>query len=154
MKILSYNILADRYTNPERTKGHMNENHLDFAKRSARIMSEIRDSDADLICLQEVDHLADVYGPFLKDMGYEFHTEWRRVDNDAVLLGYKSDQFNLDQVEGFQHNEMVDKIGSNLFKKNNAGLMAKLTHRASRKQFIISTTHLNWNPKLDFVKYA
>ena len=49
---------------------------------------------------------------------------------------------------------MVEKIGSQLFKKNNAGLMAKLAHKASHREFIISTTHLNWNPKLDFVKYA
>ena len=98
MKILSYNVLADRYTNPGRTKGHMNENHLDFKKRSARIMAEIKQSDADLICLQEIDHLNDVYGPFLDGMGYNFHTEWRRVDNDAVLLGYKKDKFDLVQV--------------------------------------------------------
>ena len=48
---MSYNILADLYTNPERTQGHMNENHLDFKDRSTRIMQEIKESDPDLVCL-------------------------------------------------------------------------------------------------------
>ena len=128
---MSYNILAELYTNPERTIGHMNEDHLDFKDRSTRIMQEIKESDPDLICLQEVDDLKNIYEPFLKGMGYEFHTEWRRIDNDAVLLGYKKDKFEMLDTHGFQHNEMVDKYGCELFRKNNAGILVKLRHKAS-----------------------
>ena len=132
----------------------MNENHLDFKDRSIKIMAEIKESDADLICLQEIDHLKDVYEPFLKGMGYEFHTEWRRIDNDAVLLGYKTDKFELLDKLGFQHNDFAQRFDSPLFQKNNAGLLLKLKHKTSSKEFIISNTHLNWKPRLDFVKYS
>ena len=62
-------------------------------------MDEIAQSDADLVCLQEVDHYADIYKPFLTRLGYEFYTEWRKED-DACLLGFKKDKF-----------EFIDKLG-------------------------------------------
>jgi mRNA deadenylase 3'-5' endonuclease subunit Ccr4 len=33
-------------------------------------MTEIADSNADLVCLQEVDHFEDFYNPELKKLGY------------------------------------------------------------------------------------
>ena len=92
---MSYNILAEIYTDDKSIKGKFNKEHLDFRERSLKIMAEIRESDPDLICLQEVDNFETVYQPFLASMGYEFQTEWRREDNDAILLGYKKDKFEL-----------------------------------------------------------
>ena len=93
IKIMSYNILADVYTGM--THGHhLNRDHLDFSDRSAKIISEIRQSDADIVCLQEVDHFEDTYKPVLEGMGYEFRFEYRRR-RDAVLIAFKADKYLL-----------------------------------------------------------
>ena len=87
-------------------------------------------------------------------MGYECHTEWRRVDNDAVLIGYKKDQFELLDALHIQYNDLGDRFRHNIFKKNNTGIVAKLRHKSTGKEFILGCTHLHWNPKVDFVKYG
>ena len=69
MKVMSYNMLADIYTN-EHHGVNLNREHLDFRERSQVIMAEISQSDADIVCLQEMDHYEDVYGPLLESMGY------------------------------------------------------------------------------------
>lgn len=62
LKVLSYNILADCYSKYFMFK-YVRHVYLNFKYRSVRIMQEIKSSEADIICLQEVDHLDDFYRP-------------------------------------------------------------------------------------------
>ena len=77
----------------------LNHDYTDFKQRSKQIKQEISESNADLICIQEVDHYETVYKPFFKSLGYEFYTEWRE-QNDCCLVGFKTEKF-----------ELVDKLG-------------------------------------------
>ena len=43
---------------------------MNFKFRSERIIEEIGSSPADIICLQEVDHIDDFYDEKLKKLGY------------------------------------------------------------------------------------
>ena len=49
---------------------------------------------------------------------------------------------------------MANFYKSELFRKYNVGIVCKLRHKASGKEFILATTHLHWNPVNDYVKYA
>lgn len=117
-------------------------------------MAEIKESDPDLVCLQEVDNYKTVYEPFLNEMGYECHTEWRREDNDAVLIGYKKDKFELRDTLHIQYNDLKKRFRHSIFLKSNTAIVAKLRLKATFKDFIVATTHIHWNPKLDFIKYG
>ena len=150
---MSYNILADIYTNAEHARGKYNLDYLNFRERSSKIMAEIKESDPDLVCLQEVDNYDTVYKPFLNKLGYECHIEWRRED-DAVLIGYKTDKFELRDTLHIQYNDLKKRFRHSIFLKGNTAIVAKLRYKATSKELIVATTHIHWNPKLDFIKYA
>jgi CCR4-NOT transcription complex subunit 6 len=67
---MQYNMLADRLAHPHRY-AYVPLDILSFSYRSARILEEIRTSDCDVLCLQEMDHAQDVYLPALDKMSYK-----------------------------------------------------------------------------------
>jgi len=50
LKILSYNILADCYTDKEHGH-HLNQDYLNFKDRHEQIKRELIEADADILCL-------------------------------------------------------------------------------------------------------
>ena len=88
---MHYNICADCYTTPKHTE--LNHTYAkNFKTRSAMIIKQLRESNADIVNLNEVDHIDDCYGPALTEMGYEFHYEVRN-EKDATLIAYKKSKF-------------------------------------------------------------
>lgn len=160
LRVLSYNILAGCYTGlkPQNTyyKGMELNVLTDFEYRSQRILREIAETDADIICLQEVDHWDDVYRPQLEDkMGYACQMTYRK-NKDAVLVGWKKDKFELQAAEFVNINDVATNFGSDasLYRKGNVGVICILKHRDSGKKLVAMSSHLYWNVKKDFVKYA
>lgn len=94
-------------------------------------MKQIRESDADIINLCEVDHLNDCYGPQLTEMGYEYMTETRK-GLDSVLIAYKKQKFELVSRIGVQHDMLADTFDPvkpghpNDFKRGNCSLILVL----------------------------
>lgn len=90
-KVLQYNILADCYTDDEHNS-NLNKTHLDFKLRFPIIFQELKNSQADLMCLCEVDHLEEKYSKLLIEMGYQYYTESRR-GKDSILIAFKPKVF-------------------------------------------------------------
>ncbi|XP_026434478.1 carbon catabolite repressor protein 4 homolog 2-like [Papaver somniferum] len=69
--VLSYNILADLCANPSRYS-YCPASTLNWEYRSQNLLREIIRYDADVICLQEVqhDHFEEFFMPKLKEIGY------------------------------------------------------------------------------------
>lgn len=67
---MSYNVLA--YGNDTLTDfDYATKENLNFNYRAPRIIQEIKDSNADILCLQELNHVSDFYKPELNALGYE-----------------------------------------------------------------------------------
>ena len=71
---------------------YVKHGYLNFKYRSHKILEELKYSNSDIICLQEVDHIEDFYRPQLEGMGYSIHEAYRR-GKDAVVVGYKKEEF-------------------------------------------------------------
>ena len=67
---MSYNVLADRLASLSKFS-HTTAPILHFDYRGPRIIEEIRQSKASIICLQEVDRVKDFYQPQLADLGMD-----------------------------------------------------------------------------------
>lgn len=67
---MQYNLLADRLCRPARYH-HASTETLNFCYRAPRIMAEIRHSNCDLVCTQELDHASDFYIEQLETLGYK-----------------------------------------------------------------------------------
>jgi mRNA deadenylase 3'-5' endonuclease subunit Ccr4 len=58
---MSYNILADRLASIPKFQEYVPVTVRDFSFRSRRIIGELFDAKADLVCLQEVDNFDEFY---------------------------------------------------------------------------------------------
>ena len=91
---------------------YVRHGYLNFKYRSVRILQEIKSSEADIICLQEVDHMDDYYRPQLENLGYQLHEAYRR-GKDAVVVGYKRELYRILDKEVVDYNDLV-KLYKNL----------------------------------------
>ena len=123
-KVLSYNILADAYTRGLNVSHYPGKDLAvlqDYNYRSTRVLMEIEQDQAEIICLQEVDHFDTIYGPKLQDMGYETQIVYRR-NIDAELIGWKKGVFKMVEKQEINHEDLVPKYG-NAYKRGNVGLI-------------------------------
>ncbi|XP_029159692.1 protein angel isoform X3 [Nylanderia fulva] len=154
LRLLSFNILAQNLLEDHSyLYQHHNKKALNWKTRKPLVIQEIREADANVICLQEVqeDHLLDFVAPF-KQLGYEYVYKKRTNDKkDGLLLLYRSSQFVLldyVKVELYQS-------GVELLNRDNVGIIAKLSLRDSPEtQIVIATTHLLYNPRRNDVRLA
>ncbi len=137
--VLSYNILADVYTYKLLPK--VPSEYLDFTQRSKMIVSleihsllksnqiaELEKFDAEIICLQELDHYADFYKSELERLGYETVYKQKNKRKDGSLIGFKNDLFELvkktelDFDQGHKYEKNLD------FQRGTVGIVAALKH--------------------------
>ena len=65
LHVMSYNVLADRLASLRKFR-HTTAPILDFDFRGPRIIEEIKNSRASIVCMQEVDRVKDFYKPRLE----------------------------------------------------------------------------------------
>lgn len=106
-----------------------------------------------IICLQEVqkDHLNELLVSF-ETNGFSWLYKKRTHGKiDGLLLLYKKDLFNLldsSKIEFYQS-------GIGLLDRDNVGLVAKFSLKQNPEtKFIISTTHLLYNPRRSDIRLA
>jgi nocturnin len=73
LRVLQYNVLGDGLSGLRSDLGgffRADKQNLLWDHRRNLILSELADSDADVICLQECDHFHDFFFPELQNLGY------------------------------------------------------------------------------------
>ena len=97
---MSYNILADRLA----TQYHHKKTPTDFLHlqfRGPRILAEIRQSNADIICLQELDRVSDFYDQMFSALGYKL-VHYPRPGifrNEGIAIAYNHQKLKLLKLE-------------------------------------------------------
>lgn len=69
LRILQYNVLAESYA-PNAWLPHVPPHILSWKARSWAVLRHIAAFDADVVCLQEIDHYADFFQPEMTALGY------------------------------------------------------------------------------------
>jgi CCR4-NOT transcription complex subunit 6 len=114
ISVLQYNVLAESYAFLN-IGGEIKLGELSWENRSAALLDEILSYDADIICLQEVDHFYDFFYPELKNHGYEgiFKKRPTRQKRDGCAIFYNRDRFvSKDKDEVCFNNVDADLIPS------------------------------------------
>ena len=78
---------------------------MKFSERFAKISEEIKESNADILSLCEVDHF-DEYSKLLSGLGYNFYSESRR-GKDSLVVAFKSAMFEYIEHYSVQHDDLV-----------------------------------------------
>eukprot|EP00033_Pygsuia_biforma_P003354 GCRY01003675.1.p1 GENE.GCRY01003675.1~~GCRY01003675.1.p1 ORF type:complete len:606 (+),score=138.05 GCRY01003675.1:229-2046(+) len=171
-KLMNYNILAEVYATTQ-LYPHCPEWALAWGQRKRRLLKEMVASQADIICLQEVQlgefdeyfkvelGKAGYVGCFgLKGRGRTMVTsDSLRVDGSAIFV--KQDTFHIveENVLDFMNMTMnqPDFIRSldgfnRAVQKDNTAIICVLEKLSSNQRIVIANTHLHWNPEYADVK--
>ncbi|KAK3308286.1 Endonuclease/exonuclease/phosphatase [Chaetomium strumarium] len=172
LSILTWNILCDKFATPT-LYGYTPPTALSWDYRKQRIIQELRERDADILCLQEIatDVFRDFFSPELAQDGYK-GVHWPRpkaktmsekdaqaVDGCAVfykankwilldkqLLDYANIAINRPDMKN-QHD-----IFNRVMPKDNIALICFFESRQTGARVIVANTHLAWEPTLADVK--
>lgn len=157
--LASYNILSQTLLNEHlHLYRNCNPADLEWPRRGQRILTELLDNQADIICLQEVDseHLQSLYRPRLARHGYEcLYKKKTGYKLDGCAIFYKSQMFNLLNHKGVEFNRTDI---THLLNRDNVGLIALLEPRDLKRpkasHLVIANTHLLFNPARSDVRHA
>lgn len=121
------------------------ENAFKWSKRREKLVEELRDHDADVISLVELDHPDYFEDALSDDWDMVFHKRPRAVSLDGCGVFWRRSKFDFVAQSGFDFIDGEDQKGRT--KKDRSCLMVLLTWRCSRKSpLVVISTHLAKDP--------
>ncbi|TDZ33359.1 Glucose-repressible alcohol dehydrogenase transcriptional effector [Colletotrichum spinosum] len=172
VRVFSWNVLCDKYATPS-TYGYTPTRALSWDYRKACIMEELRDKDADLLCLQEIstESFKEEFSPELAQMDYKgIHWPKTRAKTmaekdaqgvDGCATFYKASKWILldKQVIEFaaiaiNRPDMKNQhdVFNRVMPKDNIAVVALLESRSTGARIILVNGHLAWESVLADVK--
>jgi len=165
--VVSFNVLADAYCH-RKTFDYCNRQYIVWEYRQKRLRACIKNFDADILCLQEVDHLNDFWEEFLYELGYQFVYKKRgnnsskksggkhHTKQDGCLVAWRRTRFRKYTTRGIDFNSLADasKFSEAIrLRRHNVGQIVVLEdRRVPHRKLIIANCHLFWNPHYEDVK--
>lgn len=170
--VLSYNILCQHYATAK-MYSYTPSWALNWEFRRESLKQQIIDTNADIICLQEVEtqSFEEYWLKVMADAGYRgmFHAKYRarrmnekdakKVDGCATF--YKYSKFSLAEKKSLEYTQIVlnsqkykksDDVFNRLQSRDNIGLVTVFQHLETGQQVLVANTHLHWDPALNDVK--
>lgn len=171
--VLSYNILCEKYAT-ERLYGYTPAWALSWDYRKELILNEIIHSDADFLCLQEVDgaqyedyftkHLSlrdyeGVFWPKSRAKTMSNEQERRLVDGCATF--YKASRFQLVEKHLIEFSTIAmqrqdfkktDDMFNRVLGKDHIAVVCLMEEKQTGTRFILANAHINWDPAYSDVK--
>lgn len=159
LRVVTWNVLADCYVHGQTVLENTDFHCRTWPVRSIMIEKCLQSFDADVVCLQEVDHFESFYRPTLKAMGYKSLFLKRPSKRDGCVVSFRSDRFHLVGTKELNLDALsfIDgdrKSSKSKFFKNNVALFAALRDTSTGRVFIVANCHIHWNPSLEDVKIA
>ena len=172
LSVLSYNILCDKYA----TKSHYGytpSGVLSWDYRRQLILNELRDHDADIVCLQEVDResfdeyfrrelaVNDYRGVFwpktraktmaekdakLVDGCATFYKGSKYVCLDKVLVDFANTAINRPDMKG------AHDTFNRVMPRDHVAVVTFLENRMTGTRIIVGNAHIFWDPAFEDVK--
>ncbi|XP_077442894.1 protein angel homolog 2 [Stigmatopora argus] len=155
LTVMSYNILSqDLLQDNAHLYSHCRPEALVWSRRLPNLLAELRQHDADVLCLQEVqaDHFETQIKDALHAQGYDCVYKKRTGQKvDGCAVAFKTSRLCLlssNPVEFF-------RAGDALLDRHNVGLVVLLRPRGRRAGTLcVANTHLLFNPRRGDVKLA
>ncbi|KAJ7268647.1 Endonuclease/exonuclease/phosphatase [Mycena haematopus] len=171
-KVLCYNILCERAATAK-MYGYTPTWALVWDYRKARVLQEVTDSKADIVCLQEVDmgQYEDFFSRHLAELGYEGvygaksryktmqDSDRRQVDGCATF--FKKDRYQLVENHLIEFNSIAmqrqdfkktDDMFNRVLGKDHIAVVVLLEDLVTGTRIIVSNTHLHWDAAYSDVK--
>lgn len=156
--LVSYNILSQSLLNEHSfLYTDCDPKDLEWPRRGHKIVNELLDNRADIICLQEVenDHLKSLYRPRLNRYGYDcLYKRKTGFKIDGCAIFYKRSLFQLLNHKSVQFHR---RDLANILNRDNIGIIAVLKPKMTSitdSQLVVANTHLLFNPRRHDIRLA
>ena len=168
---LCYNILCDRYATRQ-IYGYVPERVLNWEFRKGLILDEIRERDADIVCLQELDKYSydEFFRTKLSYNGYKgFYAQKSRAETlgenakyvDGCGIFWKEKKYViLDQQHMVFGRKAVERPGAKasadmlnrVWHRDDIAVVTLLENRVTGSRLIVVNAHIYWNPEFKDVQ--
>lgn len=156
--VMTYNILSQNLLeNHSSLYRHCNESSIKWPERGLRIVRELQESNADIMCLQEVhsEHFKDLIMPALQSRGYASVFKQKTGDKlDGCAIIYNENKFTAGNSVKL---ELMRTDLSSILDRDNIAIILELKPKQLDKsdtKLIVANTHLLFNPRRGDVKMA
>lgn len=153
-KIMSYNVLAQELLERHAyLYQYHNRNAIEWQQRWFTLLNELKQLNADILCLQEVQlsHVENYYNQ-LHQLGYKSIFKRRTGERtDGCAIYYKSSIFKLVEFATVEFNQYQIKV----LNRDNVAIIAKFAPvNNTKNEFVVATTHLLYNRRREDVRLA
>ena len=153
ISIITWNVLADCYAYGSSQRSDL----LNFTFRWPKIERALRDANADIYCLQEIDKYDGVYRPFFESIGYTCVYTQRPTKEDGCLIAYNPLKHECIRTADVYYDKVADMISvshiaAENYRRHNVGNIVRLRSLTQNAEFIVANTHIFWNPAKPEVK--
>jgi CCR4-NOT transcription complex subunit 6 len=167
--VFDYNILCNAYANSV-SSDYVPSWALDWNYRKEIIVQEILQSNADIICLQEVEleQYEELFLPTLQSHGYDgafliktrakTMSEAERKVVDGCATFYKRAKFSLEQVYRVEFGPLAmnriqksDVLYNRVMNRDNVALLCRFSSR-EYGNLLVGNVHIHWDPAFKDVK--
>lgn len=153
--IMSYNTLCECYSDPSQYK-YVSPENLNIDNRISKIFDEIKETNSDILVLQEVDkYKLKEFENLLEGLNYQV-TYSNKPTNINLITALKKDKFTLQSYELIDFNQELGKLDKSFtYHIDYNSLIAVLSHRNLKdKKIVIANVHLIWNRSLEYIRFA
>jgi len=157
-KVMSYNTLAQSSIR-RNVFDWCSEKALKWAYRKTLLITEIKNSGSDIICLQECDShfYKEFWNPTMLSNGFQsVYKANSKSGNHGCAIFFNTNKFEQVKYEEMEYSKMSENYEgtakSELNCQNVGQVLALKCKGNESKGLIISNTHLFWNWKYEFVR--
>jgi hypothetical protein len=137
LSVVTYNLLADCYATPGYFR-NTDRSVLDWDERKKALISVLDALDADILCLQEVDHYHSFLLPSLRARGYDGRYKRRNGPNkrDGCATFWRTSKLALVQAKGLELDEAARASAREGpgYQTHNVALVVVLTPVSQQKE--------------------
>eukprot|EP01137_Pigoraptor_chileana_P020189 Opistho-2@82233 len=143
-RVLQFNCLADHLSNAFPL---VDAKWLSWEHRSELIVGEIIRVDADFVCLEEVDHFADVLEPALASRGYTGFFKQKPGGVDGCALFYRQSAAEMLCVEEVEYADIAAMPGA-----SQVAVVGSFRLVPSLRHVCVAVTHLKAKDEFEGVR--
>jgi mRNA deadenylase 3'-5' endonuclease subunit Ccr4 len=162
LTIMTYNTLAQTLMNRRESFHYVSKQAGRWKNRRQLLMEEIKDVNADVICMQEVDFFEDYWKEEFEKLGYKsVHqpktTSKREIKRYGLCVAWKSDLLELVDYKLLEYQNLSEHLTGlkffELCKSNVAQICAfRVKNQQDNYGFVIANTHAFWRKNYAYTR--
>ncbi|GLB36236.1 putative endonuclease exonuclease phosphatase [Lyophyllum shimeji] len=154
IKVFTWNLLAQCLV---RRDLFPTSNCLKAGQREHMLYRELLATEADVLCLQEVDRLEKLL-PVLEQAGYAYHYAAGPAKKHGCLIAFKEELYTMLSTKTVHYDDEAVRSdgdekarrGKSFHTRNIGSLVSLQSKSAKNEGVIVATTHLFWHPKYTY----